>query len=165
MDSFNCPITHVQMIDPVMCEDGNTYEREAIVRWIDENMINNIVRSPLTGANMGCAIITNRALRDAIQEYRLHGEEVERQDEEIDQIDEQTDEQSDEQSDEQTEPTDEIEDEQTIDTYNNCINILNRININYLSNNDNNLLVYVRSNNYNNSNNSNNNIINEYIQI
>lgn len=158
MDSFNCPITHVQMIDPVMCEDGNTYEREAIVRWIDENMINNIVRSPLTGANMGCTIITNRALRDAIQEYnRLHGEEVERQDEEIDQMDEQTD----EQSDEQTEPPNEIEDEQTIDTYNNCINILNRININYLRNNDNNLHVYVRSNNYNNSNNSNNNIINE----
>ena len=69
MESFNCPITHAQMVSPVICEDGNTYEEVAIRRWIDENAENNRVRSPLTGEQIGCILIPNRALRDAIVEY------------------------------------------------------------------------------------------------
>jgi hypothetical protein len=69
MESFNCPITHTQMVYPVMCEDGNTYEEVAIRRWIDENAENNLVRSPLTGEQIGCKLIPNRALRDAIVKY------------------------------------------------------------------------------------------------
>ena len=33
---FQCPITHGLMIDPVIAEDGNTYEREAIEEWLSK---------------------------------------------------------------------------------------------------------------------------------
>lgn len=29
-----CPVTHELMLDPVVAEDGNTYERSAIEKWI-----------------------------------------------------------------------------------------------------------------------------------
>ncbi|CAF1499813.1 unnamed protein product [Rotaria sp. Silwood1] len=40
---FLCPITHQIFKDPVLAEDGHTYEREAIVQWIQ-----NHGTSPLT---------------------------------------------------------------------------------------------------------------------
>ena len=32
-EEFVCPITHGLMVDPVLAEDGNTYERIAILKW------------------------------------------------------------------------------------------------------------------------------------
>lgn len=43
-DRFNCPISKAPMIDPVLADDGYTYERDNIVRWLHGN--HNI--SPMT---------------------------------------------------------------------------------------------------------------------
>ena len=43
-DRFNCPISKAPMIDPVHADDGYTYERDNLVRWLDSN--HNI--SPMT---------------------------------------------------------------------------------------------------------------------
>ena len=46
-DSLLCPITLELFRDPVVAEDGHTYEREAIVEWIKKNG-----RSPLTDQSL-----------------------------------------------------------------------------------------------------------------
>jgi hypothetical protein len=50
---FNCPITHAPMVDPVILEDGNTYERAAI--------------SPTEGI-----VIPNLFARTIIDQWRAH---------------------------------------------------------------------------------------------
>jgi len=44
----SCPITGVPMVDPVVAADGHTYERLAIVRWMQTS-----TKSPLTGEVLG----------------------------------------------------------------------------------------------------------------
>ncbi|CAF1478412.1 unnamed protein product, partial [Rotaria sordida] len=44
---FLCPITHQLFKDPVLAEDGHTYEREAIVKWIQEHGTSPITRQLL----------------------------------------------------------------------------------------------------------------------
>jgi hypothetical protein len=66
MDSeklWECPITHMRMVDPVMSCDGHTYERAAIQRWFDYKN----TKSPLTGLPLANThLIPNHALRSAI---------------------------------------------------------------------------------------------------
>ncbi len=58
-----CPITQELMRDPVIADDGFTYERKAIQEWFAKSPI-----SPLTGAKMGSLkIIPNIALKQTIQ--------------------------------------------------------------------------------------------------
>ncbi|CAF0729220.1 unnamed protein product [Didymodactylos carnosus] len=45
---FQCPITHQLFKDPVLAEDGHTYEREAIVQWIQKNGTSPITRQLLS---------------------------------------------------------------------------------------------------------------------
>ena len=62
---FKCPITHNIMNDPVICSDGQTYERSAIQTWLASNNT-----SPYTGAKLdNKVLIPNIALRQAIEEY------------------------------------------------------------------------------------------------
>ena len=62
---FTCPITHNIMNDPVICSDGQTYERSAIQTWLASNNT-----SPYTGAKLdNKVLIPNIALRQAIEEY------------------------------------------------------------------------------------------------
>lgn len=63
---FLCPITACLMEDPVIAEDGYTYEREAIKEWISQSS-----RSPMTNMVMREAkrLIPNHALRSAISEW------------------------------------------------------------------------------------------------
>ena len=61
--AFLCPITHELMRDPVILVDGHTYERRAIVDWLDLGK----VTSPVTNEQLQNAIlIPNYALRSAI---------------------------------------------------------------------------------------------------
>ena len=39
IDSISCPITQDVMRDPVQGNDGQTYERSAIVKWLNEKGI------------------------------------------------------------------------------------------------------------------------------
>jgi hypothetical protein len=63
-ENFICPITQQIMTDPVMCEDGISYERTAIVCWLQSNST-----SPVTRAIISKNIIPNIALRNTIQDY------------------------------------------------------------------------------------------------
>mmetsp|Transcript_19008 Transcript_19008/g.56986 ORF Transcript_19008/g.56986 Transcript_19008/m.56986 type:complete len:741 (+) Transcript_19008:233-2455(+) len=62
---FECPITLETMTDPVVCADGQTYQREAIQSWLDSGK----TTSPLTGAPLEHHILVpNYALRTMILE-------------------------------------------------------------------------------------------------
>jgi hypothetical protein len=64
---FICPITLTIMDDPVICSDGYTYERSAILQL--RNSISPITRQYIDKNNL----ITNRALKDAIERFKLTG--------------------------------------------------------------------------------------------
>ncbi|KAA6372556.1 MAG: hypothetical protein EZS28_031918 [Streblomastix strix] len=46
-EGFICPITQEIMTDPVIAEDGNSYERQAIVDWLKIKKISPITREPM----------------------------------------------------------------------------------------------------------------------
>lgn len=63
---FFCPITQSIMIDPVMNEAGQTYERKSIQRWYQTSR-----KDPLTNVNIITGkLLPNINLRDSIEEYR-----------------------------------------------------------------------------------------------
>lgn len=43
-----CPITCEPFVDPVVASDGHTYERAAIVMWIEKNLTSPMTGAPLT---------------------------------------------------------------------------------------------------------------------
>ena len=61
-----CPISHEIMNDPVLCSDGQTYDRSSIEEWI--RSCNDDVKSPLTGKKLeSINLVPNHALRSLIQ--------------------------------------------------------------------------------------------------
>lgn len=60
-----CPIEKQFMMDPVMDPDGHSYERRAILTWLQRNSISPLTRRPLAAHQL----IENRALKAAIHEY------------------------------------------------------------------------------------------------
>jgi Mg-chelatase subunit ChlD len=76
--SFKCPITHEIMKDPVMCDDGHTYERTAIARWLETHST-----SPMTNIRISHNLVSNHSLRNSIEEFlgtstqpSIHTEEI-----------------------------------------------------------------------------------------
>ena len=66
-DSFTCPLSLDIMTNPVIAEDGFTYEREHIVNWINrERQPGQQLTSPLTGEPMGVRLIPNKSLKKII---------------------------------------------------------------------------------------------------
>ena len=64
-DSLICPITLELFRDPVLAEDGHTYEREAIVQWIERNG-----RSPLTNQPLSLErLYPNYAIKKLIDRF------------------------------------------------------------------------------------------------
>ena len=57
--TFTCPITQEAMKDPVCAADGQTYEREAIERWLQLKGT-----SPFTRDNISSTVYPNIAVRD-----------------------------------------------------------------------------------------------------
>lgn len=55
---FMCPISHDIMADPVVASDGNTYEREEIMRALHDKGI-----SPITRQAMDRNLTTNRIVK------------------------------------------------------------------------------------------------------
>jgi len=64
-ENFICPITQTIMVDPVMCEDGITYERSAITQWLQSHNT-----SPVTRQVINKNLISNLALRNTISDYQ-----------------------------------------------------------------------------------------------
>ena len=60
-----CPISMKVMIDPVICEDGHTYDRKSIERWFETKLT-----SPITGAKLQSKkLYPNLALRKVITNF------------------------------------------------------------------------------------------------
>jgi len=65
---FICVITGEVFQDPVICEDGNTYEKIAIVEWLQR--CGGSARSPLTNLPLeSTKLIPNRAVKNAIESW------------------------------------------------------------------------------------------------
>jgi hypothetical protein len=66
---FECPITLELMQDPVIAEDGHSYEQSALKAWFDAGCNT----SPMTNTQMGIIYFPNHALRKAIEAWQLDG--------------------------------------------------------------------------------------------
>jgi hypothetical protein len=63
---YLCPISLALMVDPVVAQDGHSYERTAIAEWFT----NGRTTSPVTNLPLAnTTLAANHALRAAIQEY------------------------------------------------------------------------------------------------
>lgn len=66
-ENFICPITQAEMVDPVICADGITYERAAIEAWFARGN----TTSPMTRQALAhMTLIPNLALRNTIEALR-----------------------------------------------------------------------------------------------
>lgn len=66
-NEYLCPILLQLMEDPVMTEDGQTFDRSAIEQWFRTNTN----KSPLTGARLSSTrLIPNFALKKLIEDYK-----------------------------------------------------------------------------------------------
>lgn len=63
---FLCPISLDLMRDPVLCDDGHTYERTVILQWLDTNPTSPTTRQPMSPQT----IRPNYALKAAIERWR-----------------------------------------------------------------------------------------------
>ena len=64
---FVCPITQELMVDPVIAEDGFSYERISMERWFSTGK----TRSPVTSERMeGQSLTPNKVMKAMIQNYR-----------------------------------------------------------------------------------------------
>eukprot|EP01010_Urceolus_cornutus_P000968 NODE_1482_length_891_cov_241.604513_g1146_i0.p1 GENE.NODE_1482_length_891_cov_241.604513_g1146_i0~~NODE_1482_length_891_cov_241.604513_g1146_i0.p1 ORF type:complete len:211 (+),score=38.42 NODE_1482_length_891_cov_241.604513_g1146_i0:70-702(+) len=62
---FCCPLTHSLMRDPVLTPSGHTYERSALLRFLEDCPRDPFSNQPLTPEQL----IPNRALRAVIDEW------------------------------------------------------------------------------------------------
>ena len=62
---FFCPLTMEVMYDPVLDAEGNTYERAALLEWLQKEHTSPISRQPLSEQMLN----PNNALRDSIHEF------------------------------------------------------------------------------------------------
>jgi hypothetical protein len=68
---FFCPITLDVMREPVVADDGYTYEASAITAWMRSQPRSTPPRSPMTNEPMQSAsLLPNRALRSSIKEWQ-----------------------------------------------------------------------------------------------
>ena len=58
---LKCPISHEIMVDPVVGEDGQTYERKELARWLHGKNT-----SPMTGERMGARMVPNHVVKSMI---------------------------------------------------------------------------------------------------
>lgn len=61
-DLISCPITHMIFQEPMVAEDGKTYEKTAILRWFETNN-----RSPLTNLRISKTLIPNTIIKDIVE--------------------------------------------------------------------------------------------------
>lgn len=66
-DALKCPITHELFRDPVVAEDGYTYEKRVIIEWIRRAGNSPFTRQPLLVSNLR----PNYAVRQLVEEFKL----------------------------------------------------------------------------------------------
>src|SRR5947209_5261286 len=66
MESFLCPITLCIMEEPYVDKYGFSYEKDAIMQWLDNHNTSPLNKQPLRKSEL----FPNRALKISIDEYR-----------------------------------------------------------------------------------------------
>ncbi len=69
LDYVRCPITHMIYCDPVTAADGQTYEREAIVKWLDEKHTSPISRKRMSSKDIHPNIAIKNIVSDLIDDH------------------------------------------------------------------------------------------------
>lgn len=70
-EDFYCPITQEIFVDPVMADDGNTYERAAIESWLLKHDT-----SPLTNVKLNSKyLVPNLTVKKLVDEFIKSREE------------------------------------------------------------------------------------------
>jgi hypothetical protein len=64
---MECPISQLPLVDPVVAEDGYTYSRKEITRWLQSRS-----QSPVTFAKIGTRLIPNKAVASLLGETVSH---------------------------------------------------------------------------------------------
>ena len=64
--SFLCPISTQIINDPVIDREGNSYEKDDILQWLERSQVSPLTDSPLTSADL----VENRALKNVIELYK-----------------------------------------------------------------------------------------------
>ncbi|XP_038892389.1 putative U-box domain-containing protein 42 [Benincasa hispida] len=74
-ETFICPLTKNIMDDPVSLETGVSYERQAIVEWLEEFKESEEIFCPVTGQKLvSKAFNSNRALKSTIEKWKERNE-------------------------------------------------------------------------------------------
>ena len=61
-----CPIALELFMDPVIAEDGNTYERNAITQWIHQHDTSPITKKPMNIDRL----IPNHKIKDSVANFK-----------------------------------------------------------------------------------------------
>lgn len=69
MSTITCPITQDIMVEPVQGSDGKTYEKTAIIRWLQEHGTSPETRQPMQISSLK----ENYAIKYLIDEYNKNG--------------------------------------------------------------------------------------------
>lgn len=64
-EEYICPISYEIMKDPVIASDGQTYDRDALLQWLQVRSISPLTNEPITAASL----VRNYALNAAIQRF------------------------------------------------------------------------------------------------
>lgn len=76
-EAFVCPLTKQVMQDPATLENGQTYERVAIERWIQKcKEDGRRLLCPMTGQEVSTAVKPSLALRNTIEEWTQRNEQA-----------------------------------------------------------------------------------------
>ncbi len=82
MEEVKCPITCELYKEPVIAVDGNTYEKEAIVDWLERKLTSPLTNAPLyskllipnKGMKRVATIIQQKVNRNPRSHHEVHGE-------------------------------------------------------------------------------------------
>ena len=77
---WDCPILQILMKDPVVAQDGYTYERTAITEWLSKNSTSPMDRSEITNKN----VYSNIGVKLLIEEYLKENPYEDKKDTELD---------------------------------------------------------------------------------
>ncbi len=79
-DILLCPITmQVMQVPVILVEDGHTYEKEAIVKWLETNKTSPVTRQPIQSGRL----VPNYAILSAIDDYNRQVQQQQQQDQEM----------------------------------------------------------------------------------
>eukprot|EP00980_Cylindrotheca_fusiformis_P015178 scaffold4199_cov101-Cylindrotheca_fusiformis.AAC.6 len=67
-EEFTCPLTRDVFVEPVIDAEGNTYERDAILEWLQHNDTSPITRNQLAEHHL----VPNRVLKNLIAALAYH---------------------------------------------------------------------------------------------